>query len=75
MINWLSHLDNLGVVVNTATLESFLNLESSLRNGALLYNRLVVRILAGHLVKMDRLLLVPKASEASDGDFLFLQEL
>ena len=52
-LNWFSHLNNFGVVVNTATLEGFLNLEPRLRNRALLYDWMVVRILAGHLVLKD----------------------
>ena len=49
MIHSGLHLNNLGVVVNTATLEGFLDLEPCLRDGALLYDWVVVRILAGHL--------------------------
>ena len=49
MIHSGLHLNNLGVVVNTATLEGFLDLEPCLRDGTLLYDWVVVRILAGHL--------------------------
>ena len=49
MIHSGLHLNNLGVVVNTATLEGFLDLEPCLRDRTLLYDWVVVRILAGHL--------------------------
>ena len=43
------HLDDLGVVFHTATLEGFFNLESGLRDWALLNHWVVVGVLGGHL--------------------------